>query len=488
MRIRVSSNSLISVLAYAIPVLNVIALNNNTLGNGLILFQSVILIAVFIFGSVSSYLCTLIVFGASALMNTDIMDAFYNTIVENNIFGIPIIAVFSLIGLLKVLLQGRSISLNGIKNNSRVAYSVMIAMNAIGIASVIVGIIVYSLNDNGVQNIQGGISNLFRLSYYTILIPISFSFMISNSSSCNEEFSKQITKCLKNILIGVCLSAFIARGIGAFGYYGGFSNYVNISPVSWYIPLLLLDQKKDRIIGRGERFIVIATIVFLLISNASGKLIIITAYSVFYLLTFSDSISSYLKPVLGLVTLTIAIIMLSIIGVGNNSSSSLLGIKMGQVISLVNIFNANWLSNMEGSPKIRVYEIINTAIEFVRKPYYILFGKGIYGTIQDYTEAFGRVNTSAFSAQQYAANAFYGVHETFAKLFLYNGAAGIIFFIDVCKKCIKRFSDNIWIQIGFFWFIFSYGWNIQQACFGYTALIIGLLISGKSTELKRVEE
>lgn len=93
-----------------------------------------------------------------------------------------------------------------------------------------------------------------------------------------------------------------------------------------------------------------------------------------------------------------------------------------------------WLNGLGSSVGIRVEQIVNVIIEFMKNPMYILFGKGFGGTI---THSWGIYNwntTSAFSEVQIASKVYSNLHTGMAELMINFGLAGACIVLYLIKK------------------------------------------------------
>jgi hypothetical protein len=125
------------------------------------------------------------------------------------------------------------------------------------------------------------------------------------------------------------------------------------------------------------------------------------------------------------------------------------------------------------SPKIRVIEIINITTEFLTKPIMLIFGKGIMGTITDYSGLLGtNFIDGSYSLHEWELGAYYNVHGTYSLLFLYNGVVGLGLYIFLVLKIFKRLLISPWFLIGGYWFIFSYGFSMTISSIGIVALFL----------------
>ena len=129
----------------------------------------------------------------------------------------------------------------------------------------------------------------------------------------------------------------------------------------------------------------------------------------------------------------------------------------------------------------RLDELMNIGIEYLNKPLYFIFGKGLGGTTLHYTnfENLDWLGEASFTKEQRVNGFFYQMHETMGILFLRHGFLGIIFMFIVVKMLFKRLSKTPWAIIGLLWFIFFWGWSVS---FRLGALALILAIAYKPSE------
>ena len=143
--------------------------------------------------------------------------------------------------------------------------------------------------------------------------------------------------------------------------------------------------------------------------------------------------------------------------------------KMHQVFGVLNIFDPHWYSSLPTSPKVRIDELVNVVIEYVKKPYFALFGKGFAATV---TKHWGETDWSIHSVNVFTDlelkyQVFGLMHETVNCLTNMFGLFGISFILYEAWFFIRRFKDSFPCLIGFMWFIFFFTTT-------YSAMFIGL--------------
>jgi hypothetical protein len=142
---------------------------------------------------------------------------------------------------------------------------------------------------------------------------------------------------------------------------------------------------------------------------------------------------------------------------------------------VLDIFSPNWFNNLPSSPRYRVAQFLNIMIEYFNKPYFILFGKGFFGTYQDYINGFTEGYLSAFTKQEFDNNTYYYVHDAINVIPLTHGLAGFIAIYSLVKRFFLSFLKSNFLIIGTIWFTIYYGFSFNISLFGVTALFTGLI-------------
>ena len=214
---------------------------------------------------------------------------------------------------------------------------------------------------------------------------------------------------------------------------------------------------------------------FVIIYNTNGKLIMlfVIVMSIFIVLSFINN-DMFAKSV------SVAIVFVLIFGPTNIYSSTaikpLYNAKLKVVIGLINIFQKNWLENVPQSSRVRIEEFRNVYIEFMKKPWIIITGKGYLGSIKDYTGYITNLNTydGLCSEIEWTHKTFFNLHEITSYILTY-GALGILFCINFLQTVIIHLvkENNIWILIGAYWFILFYGYSLTISTFSIAALLYG---------------
>lgn len=225
-------------------------------------------------------------------------------------------------------------------------------------------------------------------------------------------------------------------------------------------------------------FIGLSAVVLSFLTNSSGKSWLLLMALPIIILYLSIRQKKYLLSLIFSFPLIVGVLAFlffseSFLEIGHAKN------KYEQALALISIFSYDlseiqyWYSILPESPKIRVEEILNTALEFERKPYFAFAGKGFGGGIEDLRNAFGMFDGSSFGDDQYIKGTFISMHSSFTNIFLKYGIAGLAFFIILIGESILNWHRSPWLVIGTVWLIFFYGYSFSIALWGIPALLLG---------------
>lgn len=150
-------------------------------------------------------------------------------------------------------------------------------------------------------------------------------------------------------------------------------------------------------------------------------------------------------------------------------NSSYVAYKFRTFINLFDLTKGmdKWFGLLGGSIGIRVESMINIAIELLRKPYYLLFGKGFGGSVNRY---WGIYNWNTSGASFPDVQIMYGVYSSFhvglLEILINMGLLGLVIGFILIRDCIKSiFNCNKWLLFGTAWtLIFLYFYHSMFIC------------------------
>ena len=142
-----------------------------------------------------------------------------------------------------------------------------------------------------------------------------------------------------------------------------------------------------------------------------------------------------------------------------------------QLVTFASVAN---VTRMEDSSSLfRIDELVNICMEYINKPMYLVFGKGLVGSITHHTFTISWAGVGSFSAAQQQAGVYIRMHESINLIFLKYGLIGVVGLTKlllILFKCIKR---SPWAIIGFLWILFYVG-VYQTMLFGAVAMCLGI--------------
>jgi len=244
----------------------------------------------------------------------------------------------------------------------------------------------------------------------------------------DENDIKILKRLIYSLLIAAILVSIICTVIGFSGSYGGVIKLASLD-IYGYTPILLLLL--------NYRFSVLK---FLFSKIAWKKKRAFIILQVFFILLLIGK--NKIMPKL--------------------EDSGLLKSKFQQFISLFSIYKN--FSKMPNSPKIRVIQLINIFLEYLKKPYMLIFGLGNGSYYLDPYNLFATVNISsgAYKQSEILTRKYIYTHDTFSTLFKQHGIYGIYFLIKWLFYFFRKIKYEKLAIIPFLWLVLVYGFNNYQ--------------------------
>lgn len=346
-----------------------------------------------------------------------------------------------------------------------------------GSVSIAVGVCV---NDNSIVD-----SGLYPKLAVSTIMRFSFMFMFFYICAIYVQDMKvrdKLYTSAKHILLAVAVSSLVGLFLGYRGYYGDWSSDMILSPMMFaYTPCLMLFYKKENLYSYLYLFAAIAVIIASFSNPVliGSKWYLIIAGTIFAFIYSTMNINSWKYGILLLLAL---LYLVPSIGMGISllyKSDDFNSWKFMQAFGALNILSysdfESWFNSLDNSAQFRLDEIFNISIEYLNKPPYLLFGKGLGGTTLHYTnfENLDWYADASFTREQTGNGFFYQMHETMSVIFLRHGLLGIAFMFIVVKMLFKRLNQNPWAMIGLLWFAFFWGWCVSFRL-GTMAIILAL--------------
>lgn len=341
-----------------------------------------------------------------------------------------------------------------------------------GTISVTVGLI---FNDNGVLNSnvfpEVAILNVLQFLVKACIILTTVFILLK------DGWKELCSNYVLIIIITVALITVTAALIGFVGQYNG-RETILIAPLAVALtPMLILFIFKQESI-HFHLLAVLLGIGVLISSFIYGGTAIGSKWYIIIFLAFAGLFISYYKirsitvlAIGGLACLLVLpFVIIPILSLFDTNTYA--AVKLDQALSTINIFGAQnvaaWFTDMNASPLQRFDELHNISIEYLNKPWFAVFGKGIGGTTLHYTNLLSWSGLEDFSEDQIRMGAFYRMHESLGVIFLQHGIIGVVFFFKIICMLLKRLYITPWAMMALVWFFFYWEYGIS--------LIIGSVI------------
>lgn len=355
-------------------------------------------------------------------------------------------------------------------NEAKKILNSVLILNSI---SVIMGAILIVCNDNGIAR-NGGVLGAFAVEIYTVLSLVTIPTIILSYLSSYSEFREKMITAIHAILIVIVAQQYVSLIVGITGNVTG-QEVPLVSSVQLYGPFLAL-----YFVLKKQEYRKVLTIIGFLgwiisfkYSQGSGQYIMLFSIPIWIIL-----IAVQKKEVNNLVKIiAMSMILLPVLFYVISNGNVAVQYKLEQALRFLNIWEKNWRMMLPMSSRVRVEELMDIFTEYSHKPYLLPFGKGIMGSIKDYTGFFAdsqwALGTSAFSNFEWDAGAYYSVHETINKLLLSNGLLGLLFLGRMILSGVRNVKKTPIIAIGIMWLIWYWGYSTTISWFGLACLLVG---------------
>lgn len=344
------------------------------------------------------------------------------------------------------------------------------------ITGIIIGISTIIFNDNNILNL-----NWIRYFFYDFIAystaPMLGTLLIYDICIYGRNYIISLQKILITILISIPICTYIGALMGFFGTYE--ESEILLSPLTLFFCSMIIFF----IFYKRYGIKTIATCIFTLClalqffyANALGGkswLSLLYICSVILIILYKQGSKKTVKLILLAVVLATSA-LIGFIQHSINNSDSPATAKLQQAVLLLSFADELWYSNIPASPKTRIEEFLNVALEYKEKPYYALLGKGFAGSTKDnitFTEYKGE---GAFSDDQFDNHSFIFLHETLNNVFLKFGVVGLIYLFSFISLLIKNLKYNPWGAFGAIWLFLFYGYSSVLCIFGITCVILSI--------------
>lgn len=332
--------------------------------------------------------------------------------------------------------------------------------------AILVGAVLIIVNDNGIQNLEGMWGMYIGEMYQYIFVPVLCFCCLALSISFNESKIDDLVCMLQAVLWAAVIQQVMAVCFSIEASYGGTSIALT-SMVCSFTTFLLLFFAYDNILYPKVSIIMgIVSMALAFVSGMGGKGIVVIVVLVLVFEVMLVASNEKGKLVLGILLPVVAITVFGWTMKSVFQENDLMAYKLYSLKSMFG-FGPGWLENMAHSPKVRVGEIINIAIEYIRKPWLLITGKGFLGTVKDYSNVWENaiVSYDAFTDEEWNANVFYSMHEITSYLLIYGGI-GIMYMFSYLKFVVQHYKKSVWVLLGVYWFVLFYGFSFTIASYG----------------------
>lgn len=356
----------------------------------------------------------------------------------------------------------------------------LICLNVIAL---LMGLLLVFVNDNNINALGNIGSKFLNETYAMTFLPLAFIVAFA--------VIKQKYNC-KMFEIGLALQATLWANVfqmlvsllgGLKGSYGVLSTLQG-SILNFLIPFLIIYRfcESEVVFPRLTTVVGMIGSILAISYNANGKLIMLFFICVMIYWWFSFRYGSAFLRIIAFIEIFVAIGALPFIIIFLRENA-LFNAKFGEVEKLINIFSSDWLNNLNMSVRIRVEEFRDVMIEYSKKPWLAITGKGYLGSILDHTGYFTShiFKPDGFvSEDEFVHHIYYALHEGTSYIIVY-GSVGLVFMIRFITDAIRRLARyaNIPLIIGVYWFVLFYGYSFTLSTFGIIALLYAYQIDCK---------
>ncbi|WP_034443298.1 hypothetical protein [Cloacibacillus evryensis] len=319
-----------------------------------------------------------------------------------------------------------------------------------GIFSSLVTIIT---NDNHVNNTSWFYGAYATEICYWIILIINL-VLVYFALRHNCKFYVQFKEVLINFFIVLVIASWASVILGWHGTYSYHKSILLMPLVAFFsITTIICTNFKEY---QKTPMFIFAIIGFICMciktSPLLGKWILVIGVTIATYFWINIAHKKFFKMLMVIILVCISI---AVFGEYFTRSNELLLYKIGQTTESLKIGRGSWLDNVPNSPKVRIEEFVNVFLEYLDKPWYVFFGKGIGGTITQQTNWVDWASSSgAFSVNQRQSGIYNELHESINIMFLKFGLLGLIFFIYNFMKGLKGIKKSPWILMGLLWFSF----------------------------------
>lgn len=462
------------IIACFISAANVLFCFNQTISYAVIAAEIIFLLYVLVMRNLAEYISYFMIFMCNCIeFSTFAGEETFYSLKNFRIFGINI-GIIMLLPILVIGIMNMHPSSIKIKKSKFSFPQGLILLNLIAL---VVGLFLVFMNDNNIHSL-GGIGGKFFNEFYSMsFLPLAFIIAFEIIPKRCPEKLFEIGLALQATLWANVFQMLVSLLGGLSGTYGYLSTLLN-SILNFLIPLLILYPffEDDVVFPKLTTIVGLLGSILAISFNANGKVILLFFICLAIYWWFSFTRGSAIVRMIMFIAMFAVIISLPVVIISLRSNP-LFNAKFEEVERLIDIFNPNWLNNLNMSARVRVEEFRDIFIEYGKKPLLAIIGKGYLGSTLDHTGYFA---AHIFTADGFVSEAefihgiYYHLHEGTTYLLMYGGI-GLVFMIRFIVDAAKRIlrNANAPLIIGAYWFILFYGYSFTLSTFGIIALLYG---------------
>jgi len=435
-----------------------------------VILQDVLLICMLVSGKIELFTSLYVIFLATSFETTahlSDVDASYYGFKNIRFFGLSNNLVILLIATVIYFLIYNKRIIRLQKSGPEAPMSRMLLLDAIAIA---VGFLCILFGDNGASLDSDYIRIYINEVYYGVntLLTLLFIYASFKTSNNIRRTSNLFINTVLGIILAECYVPYVGYYMDIMGDYGG-SLVTTFAKL--LVPLLLLFASYYPL--KHKWFLYVSFVIgeilpIILFKAGSGKEVLFLLLSLVFMVFFKMTRNQ------GKSNRRYIFIMFCIIGIGLLyfalpiliDMNIMISAKAKQLYSLISFSNtSNYLTDMESSPQVRIYEVLSVLKEYATKPWSIPFGKGFGGSFQDHFGFFTSLPSymwsGKFSDFEFINNYFYRMHEL-SRIPLTYGVLGIVSVISWVKSMLSHNSPMA--LLGIIWVVLFINNSQTLAC------------------------
>ena len=468
----------ITLLVVFFALTNIFTYNINSLSLCIAVIQTIIVLYYLLIGNIEDMILSFVIFASTSIESSFFVTSRTDVTIYS-FLGLPYVHYYHLFIILLIGFVWAHRKNNTIvfkqKKDGLLLYVLLIYI----FEFIITGITLL-LDDNRIHLISDRyiIKDMYNTYYVIMVIAVLISCLKNN-----QQFVYKLENTVAGILTGLTLSGTIAVFFGKINTTS-VANPILICPLAFfYAPVLILLFFKK---GRSLRYLLFGLLsIIIQIKYSVGipgawLLLVMVCIFVFAVNTVKGAINNNnLRLLLFVILCIIPVIVILVINGVVITNNDYINYKLSTVKNLFNFRNGieSWISNTGDSISIRIETLINIIVEFIKKPWFIITGKGFGGSIRKYFghgmwDNFG----SAFPDEMIINGIFSQFHVQLFELLIDFGLIGVVLIFNIISKMFKRHSDirfNGWKYVGLFWLLIL-PWEFRSMIIGSCFVALAL--------------